>query len=42
MKKWTGAAIAYLVLVIVVYAAYDSFWAAPEPVPHDIEMENHE
>ncbi|KAF0821692.1 hypothetical protein ACOSZF_21100 [Cytobacillus firmus] len=42
MKKWAGAAIAYLVLVMACYAAYDSFWAKPEPIPHDIEIENHE
>ncbi|MEH6987809.1 hypothetical protein [Cytobacillus firmus] len=42
MKKWADAAIAYLVLVMAGYAAYDSFWAKPEPIPHDIEIENHE
>ncbi|MCS0672004.1 hypothetical protein [Cytobacillus firmus] len=42
MKKWAGAAIAYLVLVMAGYAVYDSFWSAPEPVSHDIEMEDHE
>ncbi|MGA5689933.1 hypothetical protein [Cytobacillus pseudoceanisediminis] len=42
MKKWAGAAIAYLVLVVAGYAIYDSFWAATEPVSHDIEMNNHE
>ncbi|MCS0653794.1 MULTISPECIES: hypothetical protein [Bacillaceae] len=42
MKKWAGAAIAYLMLVMAGYAAYDSFLAKPEPIPHDIEIENHE
>ncbi|MEK5064901.1 MULTISPECIES: hypothetical protein [Cytobacillus] len=41
MKKWAAAAIAYLVLVITVYTVYDSFWAEPEPMPHENEMENH-
>jgi hypothetical protein len=41
MKKWAAAAIAYLVLVMTVYTAYNSIWAEPEPVPHENEMEYH-
>lgn len=40
MKKWSGAAIAYLVLVMAGYIIYDGLFA--EPVQEQHEPENHE
>ncbi|WP_181396154.1 hypothetical protein [Cytobacillus oceanisediminis] len=39
MKKWAGAAIAYLALVMAGYTIYDGFFAEPAQEQH--ETENH-